>query len=147
MPQFPKLHNLELRAEGIHEPLTNEFAPGFVYYGLRRYRSGYTNDGNLLGNWVGRAGRGGQAWLTYSFSPRTRLQFQYRLQEVSHKFIEGGRLGDYAALADFALSPKLSLSGSLQYEQWRFPVLSPARQSNITASVQLTFHPHWRLTK
>ena len=50
---------MKIRAEGLHEPLTSEFAPGFVYYGLRCYRSGYTNDGNLLGNWVGRAGERG----------------------------------------------------------------------------------------
>jgi hypothetical protein len=141
MPQFPKLHNLELRAEGIHEPLTNEFAPGFVYYGLRRYRSGYTNDRNLLGNWIGRAGRGGQGWLTYSFSPRTQLQGGYRLQEVSHDFLQGGRLTDYSASGNCMLTHKIGLAASLQYEQWHFPVLSPVRQSNITASFQMTFYP------
>ena len=56
MPQVPKLPKLEFRAEGLNEPTTSEFAPGFVYYGLRCYRSGYTNQGNLMGNWIGRAG-------------------------------------------------------------------------------------------
>ncbi len=93
LPRIPKVARMELRAEGINESMTNEFAPGFVYYDLRRYRSGYTNDGNLLANWIGRAGRGGQGWLTYSFSPRTQVQLQYRLQEVSKNFIGGGRLG------------------------------------------------------
>jgi len=143
MPQLPKLHNMELRAEGIHEPLTNEFAPGFVYYGLRRYRSGYTNNGNLVGNWIGRAGRGGQGWLTYSFSPRTKLQLGYRLQEVSHNFIEGGRLTDYSVAGNCMLSRNVALSGMLQYEQWKFPVLSSTPQSNVTASIQVTFYPKW----
>jgi hypothetical protein len=143
MPQLPKLHNMELRAEGIHEPLTNEFAPGFVYYGLRRYRSGYTNNGNLVGNWIGRAGRGGQGWLTYSFSPRTKLQLGYRLQEVSHNFIEGGRLTDYSVAGNCMLSRNVALSGMFQYEQWKFPVLSSTPHSNVTASIQLTFYPNW----
>ncbi len=143
MPQLPKLHNMELRAEGIHEPLTNEFAPGFVYYGLRRYRSGYTNNGNLVGNWIGRAGRGGQGWLTYSFSPRTKLQLGYRLQEVSHNFIEGGRLTDYSVAGNCMLSRNVALSGMFQYEQWKFPVLSSTPQSNVTASIQVTFYPKW----
>jgi hypothetical protein len=141
MPKFPKLNRLELRAEGIHEPLTSEFAPGFVYYGLRRFRSGYTNDGNLMGSWIGRAGRGGQGWLTYWFSPRSSAQFGYRLQEVSSDFLEGGRSADYTVKGDVRLSRDVSLAGFVQYEQWRFPVLSAGDQSNVTVSVQLTLHP------
>lgn len=147
VPRFPKLHNLEFRAEGIHEPLTNEFAPGFVYYGLRRYRSGYTNNGNLMGNWIGRAGRGAQGWLTYSFSPRSTVQLGYRLQEASHEFLQGGRAADWTVAADLALSPRLSTRAFVQYEQWRFPILSPARQSDVTAGLQLTWYPNIRIRK
>ncbi len=147
VPQFPKVHKLEFRAEGIHEPLTTEFAPGFVYYGDRRYRSGYTNDGNLMGNWIGRAGRGAQSWLTYSFSPSSRLQFGYRLQEVSHTFLQGGRAVDYSMAADVALSSRVSANGFVQYEQWRFPVLSLVRQADVTAGLQITFHPALHIRK
>jgi membrane-associated phospholipid phosphatase len=147
MPQIPKLPHLEFRAEGLKEPLTNEFAPGFVYYGLRRYRSGYTNDGNLMGNWIGRAGRGGQGWLTYSFSPHTRIQLGYRHQEVSKQFIGGGRSVDYSMRSDVKLGPSVALTGSLQYEQWHFPVLTPLPQTDVTGSIQLTFYPHWQIRK
>ena len=147
IPQFPKLHKLELRAEGIHEPLTSEFAPGFVYYGLRRYRSGYTNDGQLLANWIGRAGRGGQAWLTYSFSPRDKFQLGYRHQEVSTEFIGGGRAVDYSVRVETMLTHDIALSGSLQYEQWKFPVLAAGRQTDFTSSFQLTFYPKWQIRK
>jgi Capsule assembly protein Wzi/PAP2 superfamily len=147
LPQLPKIAKLELRAEGLNESLTNEFAPGFVYYDLRRYRGGYTNNGNLLGSWIGRAGRGGQGWLTYSFSPRTRLQVGYRLQDISKVFIGGGRLVDYSASGDFTTSHDLTFSGLVQYEQWRFPVLSPSARSNLTASLQLTYRPKWRMKK
>ena len=147
VPQFPKVHNLELRAEGIHEPLTKQFSPGFVYYGLRRYRSGYTNNGNLMGSWIGRAGRGGQAWLTYSLSPLTRFVLGYRLQEVSRQFIEGGRSADYSLTADVAVRHAVSLQGFLQYEQWRFPVLSTSRQSDTSVGLQVIFHPNLRVRK
>ncbi|MGA2415380.1 MAG: capsule assembly Wzi family protein [Candidatus Sulfotelmatobacter sp.] len=145
MPQLPGLPKLEFRAEGINESRANEFAPGFVYYDLRRYRSGYTNDGNLLGNWIGRAGRGGQGWLTYSFSPRNQLQLGYRLQDAANNFIGGGRLVDYSANGKFTPFPELTISSSLQYERWNFPDLSPRAQANTTASLQLTYYPHWRL--
>jgi hypothetical protein len=147
IPQFPKLHNLEFRAEGIHEPLTSEFAPGFVYYGVRRYRYGYTNDGNVMGNWIGRAGRGAQAWLTYSFSPATRIQMGYRLQEVSHQFLQGGRSEDYSAAADLSLASRLSIQGFMQYEKWRFPLLAATPQANVSAGLQLNFTPGLRTGK
>jgi hypothetical protein len=143
MPRVPKVPKLELRAEGVHESLAEEFGPGFVYYDGRRFRDGYTNDGVLMGNPIGRAGRGGQGWLTYSISPRNRLQFGYRLQEVAHGFIGGGRLVDYSAQSEFLVGRNLSVSGSVQYEQWRFPVLDPVRQTDVTASMQVTFYPHW----
>ena len=147
MPQFPKIPKLELRAEGINESTTAEFVPGFVYFDQRRYLGGYTNDGDLLASWIGRAGRGGEGWLTYSFSPRNQVQLSYRLQEVSPRFIEGGRLVDYSASGNFLLPHGVSLSGLLQYEQWRFPVISASRQSDVTASIQLTYYPKWRIGK
>jgi hypothetical protein len=147
MPQFPKIPKLQLRAEGINESTTKEFVPGFVYFDQRRYLGGYTNAGNLLASWIGRAGRGMQGWLTYSFAPRTQLQLGYRLQEVSPRFIEGGRLVDYSASGNFTLSDQMTFSGSLQYEQWWFPVLSANRQSDVTASLQLTYYPKWRIGK
>jgi hypothetical protein len=144
VPQFPKLHKLEFRAEGIHEPLTSEFAPGFVYYGVRRYRSGYTNDGGLMGNWIGRAGRGWQGWLTYSLSTRSRLQFGYRLQQVSRQFLEGGRSEDYSVAADVAISQNVSVQGFAQQERWRFPLLAAMSQTDFAIGFQLVFHPSLR---
>jgi hypothetical protein len=83
--------------------------------------------------------------LNYWFSPRTKLLLGYRLQTVSPNFIGGGRLADYSARGEFMLGPEVSVSGFVQYEQWRFPVLSPTRQSNVTASLQFTYSPHWRM--
>jgi hypothetical protein len=85
--------------------------------------------------------------LTYSFSHRDTLQLSYRLQTVSPTFIEGGRLVDYSAQSEWMLGRDVSVSGLLQYEQWRFPVINPMRQSDVTASVQMTFYPHWRVGK
>jgi len=142
LPQLPKLHRFELRAEGIKEPITSEFLPGFVYYDARRFLSGYTNNGLLMGSWIGRAGRGGQGWLTYSLSPQTRFQLGYRHQEVSKDFIGGGRLIDYTASTEARLSQNVGISGSIQYEQWRFPAIAPDRKSNVTASMNFTYYPH-----
>jgi hypothetical protein len=147
LPQIPRVPKLQFRAEGINETQTKEFPPGFVYADFRRYLDGYTNDGQLLGSWIGRAGRGGQGWLTYSFSPRTNVQVQYRLQDVSRSFLGGGRLADYSVHGEVMVNKSLNISGFVQYEKWNFPVLNPAPQSDVTTSVQLTYEPPWKLRK
>ena len=147
LPKLPKLHKMDLRAEYLRTAHTSEFPPGFVYFDFRRFRSGYTNDGNLLANWIGRAGRGGQAWATYWVSPRTKIQLGYRLQMVYKDFIQGGRLTDYSVRGEHTLGSKFSISGFLQYEKWWFPVLSSTNQSNVAASLQLTVYPRWQMKK
>ena len=148
VPKLPKLNHFDFRAEVIGTPHTREFSPGFVYYGIRRYRDGYTNDGNILGSWIGRAGRGGQGWLTYWFSPRSTLQFGYRYQKVDRDFLEGGHLDDFSVRPQvMLLSSNLNLSGNVQFEHWYFPLLSTSGRSNVTAQLQLTLFPHLRIRK
>ena len=56
MPHIPKIPKLEFRAEGFNESRTKEFGAGFVYSDDRRFLDAYTNDGYLMGSWIGRAG-------------------------------------------------------------------------------------------
>ena len=147
MPRLPKLHNLDFRAELIGTPHTREFPPGFVYWDFRRFREGYTNDRNLLASWMGRAGRGGQGWITYWFSPRSTVQAGYRYQKVDRDFLQGGHLDDFSLRSQLMLSRNLGLSGLLQFEHWNFPLLSATGQSNMTTQVQLTYFPHLRSRK
>ena len=88
-------------------------------------------------------GIGQQAWATYWFSPRNTLQVGYRHQNVDQDFVRGGRLHDFSVRTELMLRHDLGLSGYIQYEDWRFPILSPAAKSNVTGSIQLTLWPHW----
>ena len=145
-PHLPKLPKFDLRLEGVYtdNPIGGNLCCGFYYYNSR-YRNGYTNDGNLLGSWIGRDGQGEQAWLTYWQSPRSYIRFRYRHQEVSQQFVpNGGNLNDGGVEAGFWLGADLSASASLQYEKWNFPVLGPGPTSNFTTSVQFTYWPRWR---
>ena len=147
---LPKLPKLDLRLEGLYtdNPIgnaTNNLCCGF-YYSNIRYRNGYTNDGNLIGSWVGRDGQGEQAWLTYWHGPRTYLRFRYRHQQVSHQFVpNGGKVNDGGVEAGIWLGRELSISASLQYEKWDFPVLRPGPTSNFTSLIQFTYWPRWRV--
>jgi Capsule assembly protein Wzi/PAP2 superfamily len=149
-PHLPKLPRFDLRLEGVYtdNPIgnaTNNLCCGFYYFNSR-YRNGYTNDGNLMGSWVGRDGQGEQAWLTYWHGPRSYVRFRYRRQQVSQQLVpNGGKVDDGGVDATFWLGQELSVGASLQYEKWNFPVLRPGPTSNFTSSVQLTYCPRWRI--
>ncbi|HEX3820511.1 MAG TPA: capsule assembly Wzi family protein [Candidatus Sulfotelmatobacter sp.] len=143
IPRLPRLAKMDFRAEGVYTdpPIGGNVGSGFFYYNPT-WISGYTNSGNLMGNWVGREGQGVQAWTSYWFSPHNKLQFEFRHLKVSHEFIpNGGTLADAGVHADFWVRSSFSVSAAVQYEAWTFPVLSPTKQSNVSSSLQLTFWP------
>jgi hypothetical protein len=148
LSQFPKISKLDFRVEGVYTdvPAGGALSHGFFYFNSR-FLSGYTNNGNLIGSWIGREGQGAQAWTNYWFTPRTRLQLNFRHQKVSQQFIPGGgTLTDFGVLTDFSLKPGLAVNVSVQHERWLFPVIQPGSARNVTASVGITFEPHKLLT-
>ncbi len=81
-----------------------------------------------MGSWIGRQGQGAQAWTTYWFTPRSNMQFTYRHQKVSKQYIpHGGTLLTLALIPIFCFT-HVSLSGSVQYEQWDFPLFPRRRR-------------------
>lgn len=90
---------------------------------------------------MGRQGRGEQAWLTYHFSLRKSLEFGYRHNNVDKVFLEGGALGDLTLRADWEFGREFDASANVKQENWQFPVLSPAHNSNVVVSFQFTFFP------
>jgi membrane-associated phospholipid phosphatase len=149
IPRLPGLPKLDFRAEGMYTdpPIGGNVGHGFFYYDPT-WISGFTNNGQLMGNWVGREGQGVQTWTSYWFTPRNKLQFQFRHLKVSHEFVEmGGTLTDGAVRADIWVRSNFSLSAGVQYETWTFPVISATKQTNVSSSIQLTFWPKGLLRK
>jgi len=147
LSHFPGLSKLDMRVEG-GSTVPPDF-PGCdgCFYVNHRYPDGsYTNLSNLMGSWLGRAGQGEQVWSTYWLTSRNKIQLNYRHQKVGGLYLpQGGTLNDGGVTADFWLGATLSVSGSLQYENWNYPVLDPLPRSNVTTSVELTFWPHpWK---
>ncbi len=143
IPRLPRIPKMDFRAEGVYTdpPIGGNVGSGFFYYNPT-WLSGYTNSGNLMGNWVGREGQGVQGWTTYWFSPRNKLQFEFKHLKVSHGFIpNGGTLADASVRADFWVRSSFSVSAKVQYEAWTFPVIAPTRQTDVSSSVQVTFWP------
>jgi hypothetical protein len=139
LAKLPRLPKLELRAEGFVTPPRTYF-PGFYYFNVR-YLSGYTNNRQLIGSWIGREGNGAELWATWWFSPRASLQGSYRDVSVNRVFLSGGGLHDVALSSTLPLSRNWSFHMLGQYERWNFPLLSTKTNSNTTASFQLTWTP------
>ena len=144
IPTLPKIPKLDFRVEGGYtDPPSSGGDVAFgAFYWDATWITGFQNAGHLMGSWMGRQGQGAQAWTTYWFSPRNKLQFGFRHQKVSTQLIpNGGTLADANVRAEFWPRSSFSVSASVQYEAWNFPVIASTRQSNVTSSVQLTFWP------
>jgi hypothetical protein len=143
---FPGAPKLDFRAEAVSTdpPTPHSQGGGYIYWEVV-YRDVYTNKGNLFGNWIGREGKGGQAWLTYWLSPQERIQLSYRNAKSAKDFVPGGTTQNLiAANAILRVKKDVELNALAQYEHWTVPVLSPNRKSDVTASVQMTWYPHLR---
>ncbi len=145
LARVPGIPKLSLRAEGVYSDPPGggtTIEHGFFYINSR-YKSGYTNDRNLIGSWIGREGQGAQAWTTYWLNPKSKIELNFRHQKVSQQFIpSGGTVTDFGLSSDYWLRSDLGLSAWVQREQWLFPVIQSNVSKNITAAVQVTFEPH-----
>jgi len=136
----PHLPHLIIRGEGLLSPRRHLEAPGFFYYNSE-YKSGYTNNRQLIGSWIGREAKGEQVWATWHFSPHSLLELSGRSQTVNREFLQGGDLRDLRVAAEIALHPEWQLRMEEQTEWWRFPLLSTSAQRNAEFTIQLSYRP------
>jgi hypothetical protein len=148
LSHFPGLDKLDLRVEGgSTDPVSSGF-PNFLYNETIQ-RQGYTNKGFIMGSWLGRMSKGGQAWLTWHPTPQEQIQFSYRNAKAtnstgpdSSNFILGGTTQNlYQFSVIKRIHKDIELNGWVQYEQWKAPVYKPGAQSDTTATFQVTWYP------
>ena len=142
LSHVPGLPHLDFRAESAYTDLVaGGSAHGNFIYWNGQFRDSHTNNGNIMGSWVGRQGRGIQVSSTYWFSPQNTINFSYRNGHVARDFLEGGDLNDISGRASIQIGPQTNVTGLVQYEWWNFPLLSSAQQRNVSASIQITYRP------
>jgi hypothetical protein len=137
---IPGLPRMTLRAEGLLSPHCDLTFPGFFYFNVH-YLSGYTNNRQLMGSWVGREGDGEQLWATWNLSARSSIEASTRSQTVNREFLEGGALRDLSVAANLQLHSEWLLHAQEQAEWWRFPLLSTMSQHNSAFTIQLSYTP------
>jgi len=136
----PSLPHMTIRAEGLLSPHRDLAFPGFFYFNVH-YLSGYTNNRQLMGSWIGREGNGEQVWTTWNLSPRSSIEASFRGMTVNREFLQGGALRDFSLAANLQLRPEWQLRLEDQAEWWRFPLLSASPQRNDELTIQLFYSP------
>ncbi len=143
LARFPGLQHLDLRLEGATtDTVSASIQTGQFLYWEYLQKQGPTNNGFLVGDWVGRQGKGGQAWLTWHMSPQEQIQFQYRNAKAASAFIPGGTTqNDFTFEAVKRVLKDYELRGSLQYERWKAPIYKTGLQSDTAVTFQFTWFP------
>jgi hypothetical protein len=145
VPSIPKL-DLRVEAVSTDPPITNSYGGKFMYYEYIE-KQGYTNQGQIFGDWIGREGKGGQAWLTYHLSGNEWIQVGARNQKVAKDFIpRGTTLNDI----DFQVAKRLphdfEIDGNFKFEHWKAPIYIPGQQTVTATTIQLTWHPQQKVS-
>jgi hypothetical protein len=143
LSQFPGLRKLDLRVEGAltDQPVSRSNQGQFTYW-EQIFVQGYTNKGFIMGDWMGREAKGGQAWLTYHLSGNEWIQLQYLTKKTPNDFIAGGATqNSFSIGAVKRIGRDVELQGSMQYERWKAPIYRMGQQSDTAVSLQATWFP------
>jgi len=140
LTHFPKFEKLDLRVESVYTDLPNLQGVG-AYYTNRHYAGGYTNQGVIMGSWIGKEGRGLQVKSNYWFAAQKKLTLSFRSERVNPDYLSGGTIRDFGANYDFKGPKGFWITAGVQYEHWTFPLLSATAQSNVVTTFGLKWEP------
>ena len=143
LSRFPRYHALDFRVEAADtDPPTSRSNNGQFLYWEQIQKQGYTNKGFIVGDWIGRESKGGQAWLTYHLSPQEQVQFSYRNAKAAKDFIPGGTTqNDFQLSATKRIGRHYELQGFLQREEWKAPAFQPSGHAVILGSARVAWYP------
>jgi Capsule assembly protein Wzi len=155
LSHVPGVPKLDVRLEGVSTdpPVSTSSTGRFMYWETIQLQ-GYTNKGQIFGDWMGREGKGGQAWVTYHLSGNEWIQAAYRNQKVAKDFVPGGTtLNDLSLQLVKRLGQQFEINGKFAWERWKAPVYNsgvpvyPATENNVTTTtIQLTWYPQSKTT-
>jgi hypothetical protein len=150
LSHVPGIPKLDIRAEAATtDPSSSNGASqyGHFMYWETIQRQGYTNQGQLFGDWIGREDKGGQAWITYHLSGNELLQVGLRNQKATTYFIPGGTtLNDINFQAVKRIGKDFEINGNFALEHWKAPIYLPGQQTVTTTTIQLTWFPERKVS-
>jgi Capsule assembly protein Wzi len=139
--QLPRLRTMDLRFETYSTWLYRGDEGGQFFYWNNQYRDAYTNNGNLLGSWIGRDARAYQVSSTYWRSARDKITVSYRQAKTGSKFLPGGGTQtDISVNSQWQLGPDLIGNLFVQGERYFIPILGGPK-TDVSVGLQLTLNP------
>ncbi|MDR3797032.1 MAG: capsule assembly Wzi family protein [Terracidiphilus sp.] len=149
LSHIPGVPRLDLRIEAATTDPSNSNSASqyghFMYWeGLER--QGYTNQGQLFGDWIGREDKGGQGWITYHLSGNEWLQAGFRSLKATTYFIPGGTtLNDINFQAVKRIGRDFEINGNFALEHWKAPIYLPGQHAVTTTTIQITWFPERKI--
>lgn len=143
LSHFPGIPKLDMRAEvaWTDPPVDRSVSGQFMYWEFLQ-RQGYTNNGQIFGDWIGREAKGGQGWMTYHLSGNEWIGVSIRGQKAPKDFIPGGTtINEMNFEVVKRFGSELELRGNLAFESWRVPVYMSGKRNVTATTVQLTWYP------
>lgn len=162
LTHVPRLPRLDLRAEAAttDPPVSTSNAGRFMYWETIE-RQGYTNQGQLFGDWIGREDKGGQAWITYHLSGNEWIQLRMRTEKAAKDFIPGSAVQTYpgttvllnggTTISDLGLEMEkrirrdVAVRASFTAEHWKAPIYLTGEQTVTTTGFELRWYPGEKL--
>jgi hypothetical protein len=160
LSHLPHMEKLDFRVEAASTDTSTLRSIGgeFNYYEVVQ-RQGYTNKGFILGDWIGREAKGGQAWLTWHLSADEFVQVEYLNKKTPKDFIAGGTTQNQMKVDVVKwLGHQIQMDAWVQYERWKAPVPQsapndaltitggplyyPGAKSDTVVAAQFTWYPH-----
>jgi hypothetical protein len=153
LSHFPGVPKLDIRVEAADTdpPVSTSSGGHFMYYEDIQ-RQGYTNKGQLFGDWIGREDKGGQGWITYHFTGNEWFQVGVRNQKADKDFIAsstttyGTTLNDLNFQVVKRVGRDFELNGNFALEHWKAPIYLAGPQTVTTTTIQLTWFPKSKLS-
>jgi len=147
LSHVPGIPKLDVRAEAVStNPPGAMGGDGHFMYFEAIQRQGYTNNGQMFGDWIGREDRGGQGWITYHLSGNEWIQVGVRNQKAAKDFIPGGTtLNDINFQVVKRIGKDLEINGSFTHEHWKAPIYLSGQQTVTSTTIQLTWFPGRKL--
>ena len=172
LSHVPGIPKLDIRVEAAStDPSSSTVATreyGRFMYWETIERQGYTNQGQLFGDWIGREDKGGQAWVTWHLSGSEWLQVSARNQKATKDFIPGSTTltfkGKGCPLSTPCLVPggttlndinfqvvkrigrDFEVDGNFSLEHWTAPIYMTGQQSVSTTNIQITWFPERKVS-
>jgi hypothetical protein len=140
LSHLPHTPRLDFRIEAANtDPSTSRSVAGSYMYWEYLQKQGYTNKGVLFGDWIGREGKGGQAWMTYNLSPDQWVQMTYRRKKNATDFIAGGTtLDEIGAHVLKRLRRVWELNADLTYQKYQAPIFKSSSQNVFITDFRVT---------